>query len=142
SIAPLSRVGPDGAKPRRALPRRRDGGPALRARKKKRRGLCRASCPLRVRWCWSAHLEFAAADRAAVLRHLQAVAAGWPAVGLADVEVGDLRAGGDVFLLFGHDLVAVEVGPPGLQPPRRAVGFYRGVNGVAAGEGGLRRGDA
>src|SRR5690606_22548944 len=88
------------------------------------------------------HVELAGAHHAAVLRDLHAVAAGGPAVGLADVEVGGLGAGGDVLGFFGDGLVAVEVGPPGGQAAGVAVAGDRGVDGVAAGEAGERGGDA
>src|SRR5690606_30815970 len=90
----------------------------------------------------SAHVELAGVDHVAVLRHLDAVAAGRPAVGVADVEVGGLRTGGNVLGFFGDRLVAVQVGPLRDQAARRgAVGGDRCVDGVAAGERGQRRGD-
>src|SRR5690606_20444081 len=78
----------------------------------------------------------------AVLADFDAVAAGGPAVRVADVEVGDLCAGGHVLVVLGHDLAAVQVGPARAQAARLAVGLHRGVDGVAAGKRGERRGDA
>src|SRR5690606_33671892 len=80
----------------------------------------------------SAHVELAGVDHAAVLRHLDAVAAGRPAVGVADVEVGGLRARGNVLGFFRDRLVALQMGPFGDEAAGGgAVGGDRGMDGVA-----------
>src|SRR5690606_30607453 len=56
--------------------------------------------------------------------------------------VGDLGAGGHVLVVLVEDLVAVEVGPARGEAAGLAVGFDRGVDGVAAGERVDRGGDA
>src|SRR5690606_34971852 len=142
AIAPLSRFDGDGAKPWIDASARRPSGSGWRAcvmrrlvaarscrttgpRKTGKRGLRRAFAGTRDSRA-SAHVELAGVDHVAVLRHLDAVAAGRPAVGVADVEVGGLRTGGNVLGFFGDRLVAVQVGPLRDQAARRgAVGGDR-----------------